>query len=130
MDLMVFSLHVAGLSSLVGSLNFIVTFMRYFLFSFFSLFGIDFFCISFLYFFVTPTVKLLNSCYYNVFNVSSSYDSLFKYETSRSKAERSEALTASAEGLNAIGVYSSFSSLSLSSVNASSVSTGTSAFNY
>jgi len=39
MDLMVFSLHVAGLSSLVGSLNFIVTFMRYFLFSFFSLFG-------------------------------------------------------------------------------------------
>jgi len=35
---MVFSLHVAGLSSLVGSLNFIVTFMRYFLFSFFSLF--------------------------------------------------------------------------------------------
>jgi hypothetical protein len=40
---MIFSLHVAGLSSLVGSLNFIVTFMRYFLFSFFSLFGISFF---------------------------------------------------------------------------------------
>jgi len=38
---MVFSLHVAGLSSLVGSLNFIVTFMRYFLFSFFSLFALQ-----------------------------------------------------------------------------------------
>jgi len=41
-DLMVFSLHVAGLSSLVGSLNFIVTFMRYFLFSFFSLYSFSF----------------------------------------------------------------------------------------
>jgi heme/copper-type cytochrome/quinol oxidase subunit 1 len=45
-DLMVFSLHVAGLSSLVGSLNFIVTFMRYFLFSFFSLYSLYFFSFS------------------------------------------------------------------------------------
>jgi len=69
MDLMVFSLHVAGLSSLVGSLNFIVTFMRYFLFSFFSFYS---FSLSSFYSFNNYT-----GVFYSLFNSLTAKDYIY-----------------------------------------------------